>query len=171
MNSHSNDPVYSKQVIEMLTVANEYCLFMEKAEEYSKEDIFAYSWRILPLIYLKSTLLQPVIPQEPDDAERFVTEETWEGIFNTLRNKFYPDDHFWMSHDLTDETTEIEKNSLAEHLADIYQDMKDFIMLYQKNLHSARENAIAGIITHFREHYGPAITKSLNALHLLQTQK
>lgn len=77
MNSHSNDPVYSKQVIEMLTVANEYCLFMEKAEEYSKEDIFAYSWRILPLIYLKSTLLQPVIPQEPDDAERFVTEETW----------------------------------------------------------------------------------------------
>lgn len=170
MNEHPNNPVYSKQVIEMLTVANEYCLFMEKCDDYPIEDILSYCRHILPLIYLKGSLVKPLIPAEPDDAERFVTEESWESLFNTLRNKFYPDDHFWMCQDPRDENTEIEKNSLAEHLADIYQDMKDFVMLYQKNRHSARENAIAGIASYFMDHYGPAITKSLYALHLLETR-
>lgn len=165
MNKIPNDPVYSKQVLEFLTVANEYCLFTEKCDEYKRDELLNYYRHILPLIYLKGSLIKPVVPGEPGDAERFVTEESWESIFNALRNKFYPADHFWMCQDPSDEHTDVEKNSLAEHLADIYQDLKDFVMLYQKNRHTSRENAVAGIVEHFRAHFGPAITKSLYALH------
>ena len=34
-----DDPVYSRKVLEMLTVANEFCLFLEKSEEYSEEEL------------------------------------------------------------------------------------------------------------------------------------
>ena len=48
------DPVYSKTVLEMLTVANEYCLFLEKAEDYDRQDIIMFLQKVCPLIYIKS---------------------------------------------------------------------------------------------------------------------
>ena len=170
MDISPNDPVYSKQVIELLTVANEYCIFTEKVDDYSKADIVNYYRHILPLLYIKGSVLKPIIPQHPEDAERFLTEESWEIILNSLRNKFYPDDHFWICEDSSDENTDVEKMSLAECLADIYQDLKDFVMLYQKNLYSSRENAIAEIARLFSEHYGEIITLALPALHQLNSQ-
>lgn len=170
MDISPNDPVYSKQVIELLTVANEYCIFTEKAEDYSKSDIINYYRHILPLLYIKGSVLKPLTPEYPEDAERFLTEESWEKILNSLRNKLYPDDHFWFCQDMRDENTEVEKMSIAECLSDIYQDMKDFVMLYQKNRYSSRENAIAEISRLFREHYGEIITRALSGLHHLEVQ-
>lgn len=40
------DPVYSKKVIEMLTVANEYCLFLENVNDKTKEDVLDYLQKI-----------------------------------------------------------------------------------------------------------------------------
>lgn len=162
-----NNPVYTKQVIELLTVANEFCLFTQKIEEYSKEDILIYYRRIIPLLYLKGSLVKDVIPENPELNERFVLEEEWETIFNTIRNKLYPDDHFWVCADPHHEDTEAEKSSIAECIADCYQDMKDFLMLYQKNTIDAKENAVHEICQNFPTHWGPALTKALYALHLL----
>lgn len=168
MNISPNDPVYSKQVIELLTVANEYCIFTEKADDYSKSDIISYYRHILPLLYIKGSVLKSLTPEFPEDAERFLTEESWEKILNSLRNKFYPHDHFWFCQDMHDENTDVEKMSLAECLSDIYQDMKDFVMLYQKNRYSSRENAVAEVSRLFREHYGEIITRALSCLHHLE---
>lgn len=169
MEDISSHPVYSKPVVELLTVANEYCLFIEKAEDYSKIDTIDYFRHILPLLYLKASLVPVLTPSNPEESERYVTEEVWEAMFNTIRNKFYPDDHFWMSQDAHDESTDIEKFSLGECLSDIYQDMKDFLMLYQKK-HSSRENAVADITRWFRERSGLSIIRAQYALHLLFLQ-
>lgn len=165
MEIQPNDPVYSKQVIELLTVANEFCVFTENSEKYESQDIITFYRHILPLLYLKGSVVKPLIPEDPDADERFVTEESWELIFNSLRNKFYPHDHFWMPEEVDGENSNLQKMSLGECIADIYQDMKDFIMLYQKNRYSSRENAIAGITRLFKENYGKKITYALTALH------
>jgi hypothetical protein len=162
-----NDPVLTRQIVEFITVCNEYCLFTEKVSEYSKEDIVDYYRRILPLLYLKGSLIKSVEPSNTESSERFVTEEYWELLFNTVRNKLYPNDHFWVSTSMYDENTEIEKASVAECIADIYQDMKDFLVLYQKNFYSAKENAIHNIMLQFSDHWGPAVLKSMLAFHEL----
>jgi hypothetical protein len=162
-----NDPVLTRQIIEFITVSNEYCQFTAKVEEYSKEDIVEYYRRILPLLYLKGSLLKPIETLDEEIAERFVTEETWELLFNTIRNKLYPNDHFWVSSSMYDENAEIEKASVGECLADIYQDMNDFQMLYQKNQHSAKVNAVNEVCSNFNNHWGPAIIKAMQALHEL----
>ena len=64
-----SDPAFSRQVLEMLTVANEFCLFLEKADEYSKEFILSYLQKVCPLIYIKASLMPEVIVEEDDAAE------------------------------------------------------------------------------------------------------
>ncbi len=167
MSTPENDPILTRQILDFITVSNEFCHFTEKAGDYQKEDIVDYYRKVVPLLYLKGSLVQPVQPSDPDASEHFFNEEDWETLFNTIRNKLYPDDHFWISSSMTDPDAEIEKASLAECLADIYQDMKDFLMLYQKNKYTARENAVHNVCTHFDDHWGPAALRALMALHNL----
>ena len=147
--------------LEMLTVANEYCLFFEKADSYSTQDILLYFQKIAPLLYLKASLLKPVKIKDESLNERFVTEEQWEAVFKELRKKFGSDDQYFV-HDHNFDSVEA---SLADNMADIYQDMKDFVMLYQKNTESARHNANANLVSLFRWHWGPALLNALASVH------
>jgi hypothetical protein len=155
------DLTQSKPVIELLTVANEYCLFFEDAEKFELNDILIYFQRMAPLLYLKGSLLPAVETIDDAFAERFVTEEQWEDIFKTLRKKFVADDRYFI-HDHNYDTIEA---SLADNLADIYQDMKDFVMSFQKGHIVSRQNGLAQVISLFSDHWGPIIINALAAVH------
>lgn len=162
-----NDLVYSKGVLEFLTVSNEYCLFTEKAEQYSKEDILIYYLKICPLLYLKGILLPKMEENDAEITERYVTEESWESIFQTFKRKLDEEDVFLnIKNDQADEKTTI-RLSISEHIADVYQDMKDFVMLYQKNTHAAKENAVAECYRLFETHWGSKIICIQKALHAI----
>lgn len=162
-----NDLVYSKGVLEFLTVANEYCLFTEKAEQYSKEDILLYYIKICPLLYLKGILLPKLEENDSEITERYVTEEAWENILQTFIRKLGEEDVFWnIENDQTDEKTSI-KLSVSEHIADVYQDIKDFVMLYQKSTHAAKENTVLECYRLFETHWGSKIILIQKALHAI----
>lgn len=151
----------SKPVIEMLTLANEYCLFFEDAEKFELNDILIYFQRMAPLLYLKGSLLPDVETNDEVFAERFVTEEQWEEVFKTLREKFGDDDRYFI-HDHNYDTVEA---SLADNLADIYQDMKDFVMSFQKGRLMSMQNGLVQIKSLFFDHWGPTIINALAAVH------
>ncbi len=163
MKDFSESPTLSQAVLEMVTVANEYCLFFEKAESYDTLDIKSYFQKIAPLLYLKATLLPLIEIDDPSVNERFVTEEQWEYVFKTLRVKFGSHDTYY-THDHNFDSVQA---SLADNMADIYQDLKDFIMLYQKNTEVARQNAIAQCKDYFTWHWGPSLLNALAAIHQL----
>lgn len=161
--NQTEDPSVSKPVIEMLTVANEYCLFFEKAASYETADILNYFHKMAPLLYLKGSLL-PELPLNHDvHNERYVTEEQWELVFKALREKFGKQDTYYI-HDHNFDSVE---TSLSDNMADIYQDMKDFIMLYQKNIQIARQNAISNLSALYKWRWGPAGINALTAVHHL----
>ncbi len=160
-NTDSNDITMSKPVLEMLTVANEYCLFFEKAESYKANDILIYFQKIAPLLYLKASLLQALPANQESWNERYVTEEEWESVFKTLREKIDNNDRYYI-HDHNFDSVEA---SLADNMADIFQDMKDFVMLYQKNNIAARQNALANLIDLFGWRWGPTLINALGAVH------
>lgn len=157
--------ISSKNVTEMLTVANEYCHFIEKAHQYEEKDILNYLQKILPLLYLKGSLLPSVEVTMPEANERFVTAETYEIIYNEVMNKFKPNDSFWdVDHaELKDITPE--KISLADQLTDIYQDLKDFILLYAKGTKAAQENAVHDCKHFFEIHWGYRLVQALKYIH------
>lgn len=163
----SDDITVSKPVIEMLTIANEYCYFIQNVEKKSMVEILEFIYRIGPLMYLKGTLIPEVTVQNPEANERFVTSEEWENTFYVLREKFGTKDGFWMIDSQLIAENEPIKASVADKLTDIYQDMEDFILLYQKNTLAARENAVSECKNLFATHWGYRISNLMPVVHHL----
>ena len=165
MEGSKNEVVFSRKVMEMITVANEFCIFIEETEKYEKLQMLAYLERVIPLLYLKGSLLPDVEVSDDTANERFVTEEQWEMVFRELKRKFGKEDTF-IANENTGEKETL-KYSLAENIADIYQDMKDFLLLYQQNTMAARENAVYYCKLYFESRWGYRSVRSLYAIHHL----
>ena len=131
MNTFDNSEyVISKNVIELITVANDYCLFIEKISNYKKNEIYLYLLRIAPLLFLKGSLIADFEISDTDANERFVNEEEWIAVYKNTKEIFANDNSFYDTINPTD--NEAVKLEISEIIADIYQDLKDFILLYQK---------------------------------------
>lgn len=165
MENITQDPVFSKNVIEFLTVANDYCLFVEGAHKYEMNDILSYLQKICPLLYLKGSVLPEVITENPDANERFVTEENWDVIFSDLMQKFRDNDAFWYINEWIFIDSEISKGSVSEYLADVYQDLKDFVILYQKNSLNAKQNAVHSVKELFQKNWGHKLILVQKTVH------
>ncbi|MDP2724242.1 MAG: DUF5063 domain-containing protein [Bacteroidales bacterium] len=163
----SEDKTISAPIIEMLTVANEYCFFLDHAEEKKKEQLLVFMQRILPLLYLKGSLLPGIEPEYPEANELFVTEELWESVFTNLRKILGDEDEFMIIDPQYINDTEPLKASISENLSDVYQDLKDFLWLYQRNTHAARENAANNCEKLFATHWGFRIGNVLGRIHYL----
>ena len=75
-----DERIYSKNIIEFVTVSAEYCAFIERTPELERDEFIDKIIKILPLLYLKATLLSPEEPEEEGYTERFVTECLYEHI-------------------------------------------------------------------------------------------
>jgi hypothetical protein len=164
------EPENSINVLEFLRVAHEYCLLTEKAADKNKTEICDFSLKIGPLLYLKGKLLPEINPEFPETTERFVTEEEWQDIFNIHRAVFKEDDEYY--HVNYEEFNEYEavKASLSENFTDIFQDLKDFILLYQKNSRAARQNAVHDCKVLFETRWGPKVLSNMRYIHFLQNK-
>ena len=81
----NSDPVYSRNVIEFVAVANEFCKYAEHASELKGVELLKILQRILPLMYLKASLLPQLNSYFEDGNEKFVTESYWIRIHDTLK--------------------------------------------------------------------------------------
>jgi hypothetical protein len=161
------EPENSVPVLEFLRVAHEYCLFAEKASEKNSAETGDFFLKIGPLIYLRGKLLPEITPDYPESSERFVAEEEWQEIFNAYRAVFGQDDEFYTVNYEEFNEYEAVKASLSENLTDIYQDLKDFILLYSKNNQAARQNAVYECRKLFETRWGPKVLANLRYLHFL----
>ena len=57
------------------------------------------------------------------------------------------------------------KKSISEDLADIYQDIKDFIFVFQLGLNETMNDSLAICQENFRLHWGQKLVNTLRALH------
>lgn len=167
MDQLKNEPAYSIQVLEFIKAANDFCVYLENIDTVEKMQAANYFSRIIPLLYLKASLLPEIKPEDDSANEKFVTQEQYQDIFNKIRTKLMPDDEFWFVDPSSPDTGQSKKGSLAEKLADAYQDIKDFIILYQKNSKSAKQNAVKECSKMFRQRWGLGLINVLGILHTL----
>jgi len=167
MTNIPEDITLTKPVLETVAIAQEFCDYIESCETKSSKGVLEFIHRILPLLYLKGTFLPKIEVEYPEANERFITQEQWENIFTMLRDKFGADDEYWIINpDLLNENEPI-KASLAENIADIYQDMKDFVLLFKKNTHASRQNAANECRTLFQTHWGYRIGNIVPKVHYI----
>jgi hypothetical protein len=104
--------------------------------------------------------------EEEDTAAyvQFVTEEQYELLYLKLKEKL-TEIEFFDSCDLQE--NEIKTYSICEMLSDIYQDMKDFVFLYDKNTAQVQGGALLMNKKYFVGAWGRHITVLLPYLHQL----
>jgi len=169
MHSDYNDSIdtsliESKQLADMITVAFEFCTYIEQNNMLDKEEVLVYLGSVLPLLYLKGTLL-PIPEQQYDyQAERFVTEELWENVYNAFQTLLGEDNIYTI---WNKELNEAYEQSLSENIADLYQDTKDFILLYTNHSYHAKMSAVSMFAELFQTRWGHIIASMLGHIHYL----
>ena len=78
--SYPQHPVYEKNTIEFVTVAAEYCAFIENCGVYTSKAFFEKCVKLASLLYLKSALLPEMDENGFSDLQQYVTENTYMDI-------------------------------------------------------------------------------------------
>ena len=161
--------VYSKKVIEFVTVAAETCLFLEHTNELSKTDFVQKLVKILPLLYLNTSLLE--IPESvfDDIPERFVNEEDYQFVREQVEQLLGADDSYLeVFHPAMALSDTPIAAFVSENMADVYQELKDFVANYQLGDIDIMNDALASCLTAFGEHWGQKLLNGLRAMHALR---
>lgn len=164
--SKKTDPVYSRNVIEFVAVANEFCKYAEHASEIKGDELLSILQRILPLMYLKASLLPSLEPFFEDGNEKFVMESDWNRIHKSFRQQFgTADDYPEIFNEKFEETGVPVMASISEDLTDTYQDIKNFLLLYQTGTQEVMNDAVWECRMNFENYWGQKLVNTLKAIH------
>ena len=158
--------IFDRNVVEFVTVAAEFCKFLEQAEGMKRATFVDTSLKILPLLYLKASMMPKCEMMGEDMPENFVTEETYEIVRMNLAGILAEKDDYLdvFVSDMKYSDQPITRY-ISEDLADIYQDIKDFIFVFQLGLNETMHDALARCEENFGLYWGQKLVNTLRALH------
>jgi hypothetical protein len=155
-----------KDRLEFITVTAEFTLFLENASQNEKKLFIEQAIKYLTAIYLKTVIMQPPIESFEIEAERVVSEADYEWVRSEIALLLGVDDDYLTAFhpDMAYSDTPIAA-SVSEDLADIYQEIKDFLYNCQLGNDELMLAALETCLNAFREHWGRKLLNSLSALH------
>lgn len=166
MNKRENEIVYSRNTVEFVTVAAEFCAFLEQSEGRKRQDFVDTILKLLPLLYLKASLIPQIEEDEDFYAEEFVTEQDYEYLRSILSAIMAgEDDYMDLNNQEVRFSDEPVVRSVSEDLADIYQALKNFVETYKLGIEYNMAEAVAAVSERFGLYWGQTLTDVLKALH------
>lgn len=166
-------PIYAQDTLQFVTVATEFCAYLEQSQGRSRREFVDRMLKLLPLIYLKAQLLPTI-----DEADNFmpdeqVTEQDYEFIRLTVSDVMGEDDDY---EDATygmemQQTEQLCLKTISEGLADMYQPLRNFVAAYRLGVEACMETALWYVQSEFAYSWGVAAVDTLRRLHYLQTQQ
>lgn len=165
----SNDIVFSKNTVEFVTVAAEYCVYIEQSAGKTRKEFAGTLLKLLPLLYLKAQMLPEDECVSDVPAEDFVNENDYEEVRETVAAIMAERDDYLevFVSDMKYSDTPIRK-TISEDLADIYQDIKNFVSLFRTGLNSVMHDAVVECGENFSHYWGQTLVNTLRALHDVQ---
>ena len=162
----TNQAIFDANTVEFVTVAAEFCGFLEHTPELERSEFIDKSLKLLPLLYLKASMLPECEEMDDMALETFVTEGDYEHLRSLIAEVLGEfDDYLEVFLDeMAFSDTPIKQN-ISEGLADIYQSLKDFVCIYQLGLDHTMHDALVRCRTQFAEYWGQRLVNVMRALH------
>ena len=152
---------YSENVLHFVAAANEYCTLLEDIDQYNYSSFIEKAHIILPNLYSKAARLPVVISESDEVNEKYVSEDD----YNNLSKKI---SIFFKQLKNNKNINNSVIANLAENLTDIYQDIKDFLMIYRSRQDNLVREAIWECQHNFKEYWGIKLIRSLPVIHALK---
>ena len=158
--------IFDRNVIEFVTVAAEFCKFIEQAEGSKRKAFVDTTLKLLPLLYLKASMLPPCETIGDEAPETFVTEETYEIVRMNLADILADRDDYLdvFVADFKYSDTPIHRQ-ISEDLADAYQALRNFVEVFRQGYDEAMQVALAEVLEQFETAWGQNVLNALRALH------
>ena len=159
------ETIYASSVIDFITVSAEYCVTLEKNEPIEKLDFVSKITKLLPLIYVKASTL-PNIEEEDFELQDYVTEEDYNFVQNRVWSILKEDDEYLevFAPDFQYSEAPITA-TISENLADIYQDIKNFVCQFRTGINQTMNDAVVECRENFAGQWGQTLVNVLRALH------
>lgn len=173
MEQIENDKIiYDKNVIDFVTVSVEFCAILEGDQNLPRIEWIDRMLKILPLLYLKASLLPETEISFGVIPEIFVQEEDYTRVELRVSEIMGEEDTY------LDVFIEDMKYSdrpisafISENIADIYQDIRNFISVYQFELTNQMESALEICTNNFKSYWGQKLLNVLRPLHALLSKE
>lgn len=162
----------TKGSIEFLTVAIEFCKFIEQYSLHQKDFLDKIS-KLLPLLYLKASMAEKGEPIYDAEPEKFVDEFTYNEIKENLCNILGDKDQYLTAiHPDIALSDSVIAASISEDLADVYQSAKDFVESAKIGDENILNDALIICIADFKTYWGTRLLSAELAIHqILTTQE
>ena len=160
--------IYQDSTIAFVTAAAQTCLLIEKCADHARDEWREQVLRILPVLYLRTRLLESAEAMTDDEPQRFVTEEDYNFVLVGMRELLGQDDAYLdVFVDQGIYTDEVQTAYISEGLADIYQELKDMAAAFQSGEEAIMNDAVVACRAAFDEHWGQKLLAVMRALHAI----
>jgi hypothetical protein len=158
--------IKSQVITEFIAIAVDFCQLMEQASKKRTGELFSTLQQLLPEIYLKALKLPKPKYCYEEEPKKFVREDNYAAIHDALQQKIeLVNGIARMSPGTRTSQHELASFSMAELLADIYEELKNFVMLYEVGIPQAMNDAVWLCRESFEQGFGIKLTEGLKLLH------
>ena len=161
--------IYSDHTIEFAKIVLEFCAWVENIRKSDKETFIEQGTKILPVLYLKTLFVPPIEEDYNSDLETGVMEEMYARVQTGIADLLGEDDLFLETFhpDMLYSDTPVVA-TVSENLADIYQDLGNFISVFKHGNKETMNDSLITCIENFKEYWGQKLVNVLRALHHLK---
>ncbi len=162
------EDIKAQSVTEFYSIAGDYCQLMEQASKKRTGELFSNLQQLLPEIYLKASRLPKPKYCYEEEPKKFVREDDYAMIHNALQQKIELINGIArMSPGTRPDQHELVSFNLAENFADIYEELKNFVKLYDVAIPQAMNDAIWLCRRSYEQGFGIKIIEGLKLLHTI----
>lgn len=165
-NNNLGEYIFSLPVVEFVTVANQYCIFVENYSEVERSVFIHKSLRLLSILYLKTLSVEKPQDIQYAEIEKFVGEIDWTVISDRISEKLGEHDIYFDVVEPANPNEPVNIN-ISECFADIYQDLKDFTSLYKISVPESINEGLWECLNNFENFWGPRVLSVIKELHTL----
>ena len=161
------DFLVAPQTKDFVKLCRKYFEYLETLPDKQITDFWAVQLRMLSDIYDEILKVPAIDARYEADVEKFVTERGYKKIFDNLLTFIGTMDKFPDFTDLSHPGAfKVLEVSLSEILTDIYQELKDFVSLYETGTLENMNDAIAECVETFERFWGVKLLTAMRIIHI-----
>jgi len=161
------DSIIASQTQEFVKLCRKYFEYIEKLPDKKISDFWVMLLQLLPKIYAGPYQLPQIKEHYSSEVEKFVTEIDYNKTFLNLITYIGTLDRYNDFSDLGHPgAAKVTESSLSEILTDIYQELKDFVMLYETGTIENMNDSIADCLDTFGRYWGVKLLSATRIIHV-----
>ena len=161
------DFLIAPQTKSFVKLCRRYFEYVEKLPDRKISDFWLMQLHLLPDIYSGIFLLPQINARYSSEVEKFVTEREYNNTFINLVTYIGALDKYNDFSDLSHPgAVKVIEASLSEMLTDIYQELKDFVSLYETGTLENMNDAIVECLHSFGRYWGVKLLSAIRIIHV-----